>query len=194
MKTNSNETLILALGLNAQNIVNLAYKDNSDINFLCLDYEKQIINTSATKTIWYNNLKFQKDKYDFDEYKNVLLNRTSKFNEIISEYKNIIVASFLGEKYSSDTLFEIIKYLKKLNINHTLFIINPSTFDGKKACDIANKSMIELNKLNYTLGNNLFVYESNEIEKLEPKSINQAKGLADKKASEILSMILELNK
>ena len=60
------DTLILALGLNAQNIVNLAYKDNSDINFLCLDYEKQIINTPETKTIWYNNLKFQKDKYDFE--------------------------------------------------------------------------------------------------------------------------------
>ena len=41
----NNETLILALGLNAQNIVNLTYKDNPDINFLGLDYEKQVINT-----------------------------------------------------------------------------------------------------------------------------------------------------
>ena len=189
----NNETLILALGLNAQNIVNLAYKDNPDINFLCLDYEKQIINTSEIKTIWYNNLKFQKDKYDFEEYKNVLLNRTSKFNEIILEYKNIIIVSCLGEKYSSDTLFEIIKYLKKLNINHTLFIVNPSVFDGKKACDLSIKEMGKLTKLKYSLGNSLFIYESSEVTKLKPKSINQAKTLADKKASEILSMILELN-
>ncbi len=189
----NNETLILALGLNAQNIVNLTYKDNPDINFLCLDYEKQIINTSEIKTIWYNNLKFQKDKYDFEEYKNVLLNRTSKFNEIILEYKNIIIVSCLGEKYSSDTLFEIIKYLKKLNINHTLFIVIPSVFDGKKACDLSIKEMGKLTKLKYSLGNSLFIYESSEVTKLKPKSINQAKILADKKASEILSMILELN-
>ena len=188
----NNETLILALGLNAQNIANLTYKDNPDINFLCLDYEKQIINTSEIKTIWYNNLKFQKDKYDFEEYKNILLNRTSKFNEIILEYKNIIIVSCLGEKYSSDTLFEIIKYLKKLNINHTLFIINPSVFDGKKACDLSIKVMGKLTKLKYSLGNSLFIYESSEVTKLKPKSINQAKTLADKKASEILSMILEL--
>ena len=120
------------------------------------------------------------------------MNRTSKFNEIILEYKNIIIVSCLGEKYSSDTLFEIIKYLKKLNINHTLFIINPSVFDGKKACDLSIKVMGKLTKLKYSLGNSLFIYESSEVTKLKPKSINQAKILADKKASEILSMILEL--
>ena len=189
----NNETLILALGLNAQNIVNLAYKDNPDINFLCLDYEKQIINTSEIKTIWYNNLKFQKDKYDFEEYKNVLLNRTSKFNEIILEYKNIIIVSCLGEKYSSDTLFEIIKYLKKLNINHTLFIVNPSVFDGKKACDLSIKEMGKLTKLKYSLGNNLFIYESTDAIKTNPRSINEANLQVYKKASKALSMILELN-
>ena len=53
--------------------------------------------------------------------------------------------------------------------------------------------MGKLTKLKYSLGNSLFIYESSEITKLKPKSINQAKILADKKASEILSMILELN-
>lgn len=189
----NNETLILALGLNAQNIVNLVYKDNPDINFLCLDYEKQIINTSEIKTIWYNNLKFQKDKYDFEEYKNVLLNRTSKFNEIILEYKNIIIVSCLGEKFSSDTLFEIIKYLKKLNIDHTLFIVNPSVFDGKKACDLSIKVMGKLTKLKYSLGNNLFIYESTDAIKTNPRSINEANLLVYKKASEALSMIFDIN-
>ena len=52
----SNNTLVIAIGSKAQDVVELSYKDNSDINFLCLDYKKQIINTSEAKTIWYNNL------------------------------------------------------------------------------------------------------------------------------------------
>lgn len=188
---NSN-TLILALGTNAQSIVNLTYKTNSDIEFLCLELEKHTINTSKIKTIWYNNLKFQKTKYDLEEYKNILMNRFSKFNEIIQDYKNLIIMAFIGEKFSSDTLFEIIKHIENLEISNNIFIIKPSNFDGKKACDLANKTLDKLTKLKYSLGKNLFIYESSEVAKLNPNSINQAKSLADKKASEILSMILEL--
>lgn len=187
------ETLILAIGSGAQNIVNLAYKNNSNLNFLCLDYEKQIINTNKIKTIWYNNLKFQKDKYDFEEYKNVLLNRTSKFNEIISKYQNLVIVVCLNEKYSSDTLFEIIEYIDNLKIEHKLFIVNPSNFDGKKACDLAIKTLGKLTKLKYSLGNNLFIYESTDAIKTNPRSINEANLLVYKKASEVLLMILELS-
>ena len=187
----SNSTLVIAIGSKAQDIVNLSYKDNSDINFLCLDYEKQIINTSEAKTIWYNNLEFQKDKYDFEEYKNILLNRTSKFNEIITKYEKLIIVSFAGENYSSDTLFEVIKYIENLKIEHKIFIICPFDFEGKKACDLAIMTLGRLTKLKYSLGNNLFIFENDNIS--EENSENQARTLSNKKASEVLSMILELN-
>ena len=188
----NSKTLILGLGKEAQDIINMNYKTNSNLNFMCLDLEKQVINTSEIKTIWYNNLKFQKTQCDFEEYKNILLNRTSKFNEVITKYENIIIVSCIGEKFGSETLFEIIKYIANLKIDHSIFVINPSDFDGKKACDLGVKTLEKLMKLTYSLGNNLFIYESSEVVKLNPNSINQAKSLADKKASEILSMILEL--
>ena len=188
------DVLVLAVGLDAQNIVALSYKSNPDLNFLCLDYEKQIINTDEIKTIWYNNLKFQKTKYDFEEYKNILLNRTSKFKEIVQKYKSIMIVANIGNKSSSDTLSEIIKYLDNLKIDHKIFIINPSVFNGEKACDLANKTLDGLTELKYSLGNNLFIYESADAIKDKPKSKNEANALIYKKASEALSMILDIDK
>ena len=184
------ETLIISAGSGAQDLIGLIYQENSNINYLYLDYEKQIINTDNSKTIWFNNLKFQKTKYDVKGYEEVLLNRTSKFKEVISNFKNILIISCIGEKYSSNTLFDLIKYFKQNNINHNIFIVKPSSFNGKKQNELAIKSLEKINGLEYSLGKDLFIFDSNNSINENVRSINEAISISNKKASEAIKLIL----
>jgi len=185
------ETLIISAGSNAQSIVDIIYQQNNHINYLYLDYEKQVINTNNSKTIWFNNLKFLKTKYDVKDYEEVLLSRTSKFKEIISNFKNILIISCIGENYSSNTLFSLIEYFEKNNINHSIFIIKPSSFNGRKQNEQAIKALDKLDNIQYSLGKDLFIFDCNDIINKEPKSISEAISISNKKASEAIKLILE---
>ena len=188
---NKKDTLILAIDSEAQKITDNYYEKNPEINYLCLLYEMTIINTNKKKTIWYNNLKFQKTEYDFDAYREILRTRTSKFQEIIQKYKNILVVSCIKNDFSANTLFEVIKYFIKSEIPHKVFVVKPADFDGKTACEIGKEALNSLDNLKYSIGNNLFLYNSIEVIKHNPDSIGKAISLANEKASEILSMILD---
>lgn len=185
------ETLIISAGSNAQSIVDIIYQQNNHINYLYLDYEKQVINTNSSKTIWFNNLKFLKTKYDVKDYEEVLLNRTSKFKEIISNFKSILIISSIGEKYSSNTLFSLIEYFEKNNINHSIFIVKPSDYNGIKQSEQAVKTLDKINNMKYSLGKDLFIFDCNDIINKEPKSISEAISISNKKASEAIKLILE---
>ena len=186
MKINSKETLIIAAGPTAQKIIDILYSNDPEINYLYLGTDKLVINTNMSKTIWFGNLKYQQSEYDFEEYKKILLNRTSKFNEIISDYKNIIIVSCIEEKFSSDTLFELINHFDNLKIKYTIFIIKPSEADGQTASDLSVKSLKKLEELNYSKGKDLFVYEKENM-----NTISISITPVYKKAAEILTMIIE---
>ena len=188
------KTLILTIGTKAQSIVDLLYKNNSDLNFLCLDREQTIINTTKTKTIWYNNLNFQKTEYDFTAYKDILLKRTSKFNSIISGYKNIVVASVIDETFGSDTLIEILGYLNKIKIKHIVFVVKSfDIFESKKSYNCTDITLDKISKMKYESGKNLFVFDCEEVINTTHEKGTSTKSIICNKASKILSMILELN-
>lgn len=187
------DVLILAIGEEAQDIVNVTYQDNSGLSYLALDNEKSVINTNNDKKIWFNNMKFQKNKYDLEDYKDILLNRASNFKNIISKFKNIIVVYYLGEKYSSDTLFEVIEYLKLLKLKYDIFAVKALTCDGAKAKENSLKSLEKLSSTGFLSSNNFFIFDGDEICKdIKSKGILSSHKIIDKKASEILKMIMEM--
>lgn len=191
MKINNKETLIITTGATAQKVVDFLYSNNPELNYINLGKEKLTIVTSETKTIWFGNLKYQQSEFDIEDYKKILLNRTSKFNEIISKYKNIIIVSYIGEKFGSETLLEVINHLNTLNKEHNVFIIKPSESDGYNTCDFVAKSLEKLGELKYTPGKDLFIYDNFEIVKTNRESVRDTIRLDYKKASEILTMIIE---
>ena len=186
MKINNKETLIIAAGPTAQKITDILYSNNSDTNYVYLGTDKLVINTNMSKTIWFGNLKYQQSEYDIEEYKKILLNRASKFNEIISDYKNIIIVSNIEERFSSDTLFELINHFDDLKTKYTLFIIKPFISDEQTPSDLSTQSLAKLEELNYSKGKDLFLYEK---ESTDPA--NKSNTTVYKKAAEVLTMIAE---
>ena len=183
MTTKKNDTLILAVGMGAVDIIDQFYSNNSGLNFLCFDEEKVVINTNDTKTIWFNDLELQKTKADVEAYKKVLLNRTSKFNEEIKKYGKIIVCSFLNENYSALTLFEMLEYFNKIKLKHSVFIVNYTDDNEKQSLD-------KLMKLKYSQGQDLFIYDISDI--VRNNSKRKAISLIRKNTVKVLNLLLEL--
>lgn len=186
------DCLLLGIGNEAKQIIDKFYQQDRNFDFLCIDENKQFLNLSKIKTVWFNDTEYLRTKSDVEYHVKILRNKNNILKEELSNYKKVIITFYTGEETNLEIFFEILNYLKPFNMEYTILAVNPFTFDGESANNNAKMVMEKLKTTDFALGKNLFICDSNELCK-EPKSIYSAHKKVRNKVLKVLKILVELN-
>ena len=210
---NSN-TLILALGTGAQNVVNHFYEQNQDFNILCISQDKEVLEKSKTKTLCFDDVTTdylweQIFENKIKPHKRLTAKQIELLRKEFANYKNIIIVSALGGSFSSYLTSAMVELVTLLNLYYKVIVSFPFAFEGKKRTNFAQQAFNEVKEAGCIAGKNLFIYNNDTLLYGDDKEItnipelfeyrNQMKAMKsiedafraiDDEVSKILTMIL----
>lgn len=207
-------TLILAIGTGAQNIVNCFYEQNKDFNILCIDNDKETLNKSNTKTLCFEDVtsKYIREQIlekKIKPHKRLNQNQVALLRKELADYKNAVIVSALGGSFSTYMTSAFIELVTLLNISYKVVITFPFSFEGKNRTFASQQALNELKVAGCIVRNNLFIYENDtllygndkeitdiselfaELKQMKKiSSIQEAFKEIDKEVTKIITMIL----
>ena len=211
---NSN-TLILALGTGAQNIVNHFYEQNQDFNILCISQDSEVLEKSKTKTLCFDDVTTDYPwKQIFENkikpHKRLTAKQIELLRKEFADYKNIIIVSALGGSFSSYLTSAMVELVTLLNLNYKVIVSFPFAFEGKRRTNVSQQAFNEIKEAGCITGKNLFIYNNDTLlygddkeitdifelrtfaeEYRNRPTIQEAYKDIDEKISNIISMILK---